>query len=158
MAQVSRRTVARGAAWAAPAVMVSVAAPAYAAVSYIVPLATLAAGTKCPGKGSTTGGNVYYYNLPLTLTSPGGPGYSFRGDSLIVGGVATSPAEPLTSSIPASGGTMLVRFLTDKSPSSYDVTVNYSVLQGTTVMGTYSISQNAVKFTPWKTGDYGYCP
>jgi hypothetical protein len=110
------------------------------------------------GKGSESGGNVYYYNLPLTLTSPGGAGYTFRVDSLTVGGTATTAAEPLISAIPGAGGTMLVRFLTDKSPSTFNVTVNYTVLQGTTVMGTYSVSQNSVRFNPWKTGDYGFCP
>ena len=158
MVQVSRRTVARGAAWAAPVVAMSAAAPAYAAVSYTAPVASVGPGGKCPGTGSGPGGNVWFYNLALTLTSPGGTGYTFRVNSILVDATTHTPSAPVTSPLPSAGGTLLVRFFNDKSDSTYDVSVNYTILHGADEMGTYTSPVTKVKFGVWKTGDFGYCP
>ena len=87
---VSRRTVARGAAWSVPLVAVGVAAPAFAA-SVINPVVSDHIGNvtcKCPG-----GGSPWTFNLNVaTVTTPGTDCYSFHVDSFLVDGVAPAPS------------------------------------------------------------------
>ena len=63
--RLSRRTIARGTAWAVPVVAVAAAAPAYAASGVCVPNITFsAASCKCPGNGQN---NFNYFVSDLRL-------------------------------------------------------------------------------------------
>ncbi len=63
----SRRQIAKGAAWAVPAVTVAAAAPALAASPTVCPAGTLTVATLCPPLLSTT-------SLRFRITNPAGSG------------------------------------------------------------------------------------
>lgn len=63
---VSRRTVAKGAAWAAPVILGGVAAPAYAASG---PAPTLSIGGACKAPGNSCNPFVKGYVVTMTITN-----------------------------------------------------------------------------------------
>lgn len=64
---VSRRTVAKGAAWTTPVILGGVAAPAYAASG---PTPTLSLGAACKAPGNSCNPFRKGYVVPLTITNP----------------------------------------------------------------------------------------
>ncbi len=153
--QVSRRTVARGAAWSVPALAVGVAAPAFAA-SYRQPVTSGNAGCKCPG-----GGSPYTYNLQVNFTTPGTDSYSLHVDSFLVDGVAPATfVGPTDVILPAGEGSPTFRFRLTNSNSTHTVVIKYTPTNTSTgVTGPQvPLTLTDVKFDPCKAADtYASC-
>ena len=89
----SRRQIAKGAAWAVPAVTVAAAAPSLAASSEACPPGTLQITPNCPGVLSTD-------SLYFTITNPGSSGCTMpTGTQITVdrGGLAGVQVGPLNN-------------------------------------------------------------
>lgn len=69
MAEYTRRTLVRGAAWTVPVVMVAAQAPAFAA-SYPPITLTFVGGEKCPGRSAVANGNDKTYIFQFEADSP----------------------------------------------------------------------------------------
>ena len=152
---VSRRTVARGAAWSVPIAAVSVAAPAFAA-SYRAPGSSANVACKCPG-----GGSPYTYNLQVTFTTPGTDSYSFHIDSFLVDGAApASFLGPTDVALPAGEGSPAFRFRLTNSNGTHTVQIKYTPKNTTTNETGPQVTLDlvAVKFDPCKATDtYASC-
>ncbi len=152
---VSRRTVARGAAWSVPIAAVSVAAPAFAA-SYRTPTNSGTAACKCPG-----GGSPYTYNLRINFTTPGTDSYSFHVDEFLVDGVApTVFLGPTDVVLPAGEGSPTFRFRLTNSNGMHTISIKYTPKNTTTnVTGPQvPLDLGTVKFDPCKAADtYASC-
>lgn len=153
---VSRRSIARGAAWTVPMVAVGVAAPAFAA-SVTRPVVTdPGTSCKCPG-----GGSPYTYNLNLAITTPGTDNYTIAITGFKVDGVApASFLGPTTLVLP--GGELnpgLLRFRLTNSNGTHTVTFTFTPTNTTTgVTGQpQNVTLTAVKFDPCKSGDNFSC-
>jgi hypothetical protein len=152
--QLSRRAVARGAAWSVPLVAVGVAAPAFAASVPGPSGADPGKSCKCPG-----GGSPWTYNLNVHFTAPGTDSFSFVVDSFLVDGAApTSYVEPIgTTALPGGEGTVLFRFRSTNSSSTHTVQITYTPTNTTTntVLPPVTLTMNNVMFNPCKD-DEGY--
>src|SRR6188472_4760983 len=94
--QVSRRSVARGAAWSVPLVAVGVAAPAFAASPGLGPTVTAMSGCRC-GVG---GGPVKPYRFDVTFNNATPSTFAITApDIVLVGDFATG--EQLQTTTPA---------------------------------------------------------
>ena len=151
---VSRRSVARGAAWSVPLVAVGVTAPAFAASVPSPGGSDPGKSCKCPG-----GGSPYTYNLNVLFTTPGTDSFTFVVDSFLVDGAApTVYVEPTgTVSLPGGEGTVLFRFRSTNSNSTHTVQIKYTPTNTTTntVLPQVTLTLTNVKFDPCKTGE-GY--
>jgi hypothetical protein len=152
---VSRRTVARGAAWSVPIAAVSVAAPAFAA-SFTAPGKSANVACKCPG-----GGSPFTYNVQVTFTTPGTDSYSFHIDSFLVDGVAPATyLGPTDVVLPAGEGSPTFRFRLTNSNGTHTVQIKYTPTNTTTnVTGPQvTLDLPSVKFDPCKATDtYASC-
>ena len=155
--QVSRRTIARGAAWSVPVALVAVAAPAYAA-SFHPPGSSANNGCKCPG-----GGSPYTYNINVVFTTPGTDSYTFHVDSFKVDGAAlVAPSVflgPNDVTLPGGEGSALFRFRSTNSSSTHTIEITYTP-QNTTTGQTgaqVTLTLTDVMFNPCKTGDVFSC-
>ena len=130
--QVSRRAVARGAAWTVPLVAVGVAAPAFAA-SVGGPVVSAGTGScKCPG-----GGSPYVYYADLVFVTPGSANWSititgvkFENDTQVF-----SPTPPSTNPqvLPGGDGTIRIQTSSNRSDSTRDLTITYTATNLTTL-------------------------
>jgi hypothetical protein len=132
--KVSRRTVARGAAWSVPAAAIAVSAPAFAASQVCEPEITLGPGScKCPGQSQKNEPWIYYLEFCITdanncdITN----GTQFRIDS-----VKSNPQTTLgngandcypgiagaVGTVGTGGCTPVVRFTSTNSAANLDVT------------------------------------
>lgn len=102
-AGVSRRTLAKGAAWSVPAVAVAAAAPAYASS---IPEPEIEFGKACGNTGATKKGcgNEKSLQVPLTLSNPTGSDIVFQVTSMYTCNCATAPTAPGTGVYPGVFG------------------------------------------------------
>ena len=131
--QVSRRTLARGAAWTVPVVAIAVAAPAFAASPTYTPTLTLMAGCRC-GVG---GGPVKPYRIDVTFTNTGGDTFAVTNPDVIITGVdatnellQVTPAQ--TNTLPTGIKKLTYTFTRGNNPSSDTVTFEYTITNQTT--------------------------
>jgi hypothetical protein len=131
--QVSRRTLARGAAWTVPVVAIAVAAPAFAASPSYVPTLTLMAGCRC-GVG---GGPVKTNRIDVTFTNTSGDTFAVTNPDVIIIGVdaanellQVTPAQ--TNTVPTGIKTLKYTFTRGNNPSSDTVTFKYTITNQTT--------------------------
>ena len=100
---ISRRTVAKGAAWTAPVILGGVAAPAYAA-SGKRPVITAGLACKLPGKSCSPADKGY--NFVFNIQNPSGkPIYIYSdasGDPLVLGPIITTTPTDNKGSLPLS--------------------------------------------------------
>ena len=136
--QVSRRSVARGAAWSVPLVAVGVAAPAFAASPGLRPTVTALGGCRC-GVG---GGPVKPYRLDVTFDNATTATFAITApDVVLVGDFATgeqlqmtTPAQ--TGEVPPGTTTLRYTFNRGGNPSADAVTFNYISTNTTTHVAT----------------------
>ena len=102
--QVSRRTLARGAAWTLPMVAVAVAAPAYAASQILAPTVDAGASCKCPGSG----GNNFNFKAVLAFTTPGNDDWKIHATSWTFDGVNVAALPADTTLADGEGNVILV--------------------------------------------------
>ena len=99
---VSRRSVARGAAWAAPAVAIGVAAPSYAA-SAAAPTAVIDSLCACGSGGRK-------YRISVTFTNPVGSAFNLSNMSVAIGNQTGLAVTPSTAVVGAGPGTTTLQF------------------------------------------------
>lgn len=124
---ISRRTVAKGAAWTAPVILGGVAAPAYAA-SGSTPIITAGPACKLPGQScspfskgyiflakveNTSDKDIYLY-APATVTPIGDVDFTLNYNGAAVGSTTYGPGDTIT--IPA-GQTVILTLNTTRSDS-----------------------------------------
>jgi hypothetical protein len=133
--QVSRRSVARGAAWSVPLVAVGVAAPAFAASPGAGATVTVLGGCRC----GTGGGTTKPYRLDVTFTNSSTFTFEITDPTITVSGTAgdgvalqTSPAQ--SNLVPPSPPDTVLRytFTRGSNPTSDQVTFTYTSRNTTT--------------------------
>jgi hypothetical protein len=124
--QVSRRSVARGAAWSVPLVVVGVAAPAFAA-SAATPTAVPGASCKCPGSG----GNNFNFKAVLAFTTPGNDSWMIHVLSWTFDN-ATVPTNPADTTLTGGEGNVVLMFNVTNSAAKHFVSVQYQATNLTT--------------------------
>ena len=155
--QVSRRAVARGAAWAVPVVAVSVGAPAFAASiappSVSFPSTSPNASTKCPGQDT--------YNLVVQF---GSAAAAYQVTLLAISFIDPPPGHALLATgpmaLPAGGGQVVFRFRTvGNSKGSYTLAITYRLSDAAgATLGDFTSAAATVDFGPHKNGEAGSCP
>ena len=134
--QVSRRTLARGAAWTVPMVAVAVAAPAYAASPTYTPALALMGGCRC-GVG---GGPVKPYRFDVTFTNTSSDTFAVTNPDIIIVGVdATNEALQVTPAQtntipPGVTKTLRYTFTRGNNPSTDTVTFTFTITNQTTTV------------------------
>jgi len=137
--QVSRRSVARGAAWSVPLVAVGVAAPAFAASPGTGATVTVLGGCRC----GTGGGTTKPYRLDVTFTNSSTFTFAITNPTITVSGTAgddvdlqTSPAQ--TNLIPPGPPDKVLRytFTRGSNPSADQVIFTYTSTNTTTNVAT----------------------
>lgn len=153
---VSRRSVARGAAWSVPIAALAVAAPAYAASPVNPVISDPGKSCKCPG-----GGSPWAFNLNMAITMPGADSYSIAITSFQVDGAAPAAfLGPSTFVLPGGeGDPALLRFRLTNSDSTHTITFTYTATNTTTgVTGApVNVTLTDVLFHPCKSGDNYSC-
>ena len=144
---VSRRTLARGAAWTVPVVAVAVAAPAFAASPTYAPTLTLMGGCRC-GVG---GGPVKPYRIDVTFTNTSGDTFAVTNPDVIITGVdATNELLQVTpvqtNTVPTGIKKLRYTFTRGNNPSSDTVTFKYTITNQTTSM---SFEQTVTMDVAW---------
>ena len=139
--QVSRRTLARGAAWTVPLVAVAVAAPAFAASQDLAPTVDAGASCKCPGSG----GNNHDFKTVLAFTTPGNDDWKIHVTSWTFDGanVATLPAD---TTLTGGDGNVILTINLTNSEAKHMVSVVYTA-QNLTTMETVSGSFGPIELT-----------
>ena len=134
--RVSRRSVARGAAWSVPLVAVSVAAPAFAASVGSAAVVTGLSGCRC----GTGGGTTKPYRLDIAFTNGSASTFSISNVTINVSGTMGDSVTLLpgqTNTIPAgTTKTLRYRFTRGSNPTSDTVTVTYTRTNTTTLAQT----------------------
>jgi hypothetical protein len=120
--QISRRTVARGAAWTAPIVAVAVAAPAVAASIPVPTIKPNATGGKCPGQSTDY---AYGFVIPIETT---GPVTTLSVTNVLYNGTLLSPGDFCVAKV--NDTLFVVSFNSTSSANgvgggSFDYTVSY---------------------------------
>jgi len=126
--QVSRRAVARGAAWTVPLVAVAVAAPAFAVSAGTGATVSVLGGCRC-GVG---GGPLKTYRLDVTFTNPTSDTFTITNPDVTIAGdfaigetlQPTSP--PQTGMVQPGGGVLSYTFTRGGNPSADFVTFTYT--------------------------------
>jgi hypothetical protein len=139
---VSRRSVARGAAWSVPIVAIAVAAPAYAASSpTATPTPAAGPSCKCPGSG----GNNFNFKAAIAFTTPGSDdwkisvtSWTFDGDNM-----ATLPAD---TTLTGGEGNVILMVNRSNSAAKHIVSVVYTATNLST-METFNGSFGPVELT-----------
>ena len=123
---VSRRTVARGAAWTVPILAVSVAAPAFA-TSVSGPVVSAGASCKCPGSG----GNNFNFKTVLSVTTPGNDSWTYHFTAYTFDGVDVTPL-PGNQTLPGGDGNLILVYNLSNSAAKHIVSVSYNATNDTT--------------------------
>ena len=154
----SRRTIARGVAWAVPVIAVSAAAPAMAASGGPI----VFTGISCKGPGQS-GGNTWTYYMQITISVPG-PGSA----GVVINSITECSGSPTLTTprvydaagtnlgavfnvLPGGGTFDLAGDSTNSAMSCFAVT--YTV-DGQAYVGIYEFGE----FKPCCTGASDYCP
>ena len=140
---VSRRTVARGAAWTVPLVAVGVAAPAFAVSPAAAPQVTAGASCKCPGSG----GNNFNFKAVLSVTTADSADWSFHIVSWTFDGVAGP--NPADVTLTGGEGNLILLVNRTNSASKHIVAVTYQATNLSTnevVNGTFGPTE--LTFSP----------
>ena len=132
--QVSRRSVARGAAWTVPIVAVAVSAPAFAASAGSAPQVSILGGCRC----GTGGGTVKPYRLDVTFTNSTIWTFTITNPTITVSGnpgndvtlLTTVPAQ--TNQVPPGTKVLRYRFTRGSNPSTDSVTFTWTATNNTT--------------------------
>jgi hypothetical protein len=132
--QVSRRTLARGAAWTVPIVAVAVSAPAFAASPGSAPQVSILGGCRC----GTGGGTTKPYRLDVTFTNATSSTFTITNPTITVSGtagnnvtlLATTPAQ--TNQVPPGTKVLRYRFTRGSNPASDSVTFTWTATNNTT--------------------------
>ena len=127
--QVSRRSVARGAAWSVPLVAVGVAAPAFAASAPVpTPVVT---GCQCSSGGKK-------YRVILNFTQSSTTSYSITAITVSIPSETITGTTPTTASVPTGTGTTTVGvvFTRPNNSASSTVTITYTIKNNTTNQST----------------------
>ncbi len=117
---VSRRTLARGAAWTVPVVAVSVVAPAYAASAGSDPQLIAGGSCKCPGSGA----NNFNFKAALTVTTAGDDDWQFHINSWTFDGVVGP--NPADSILTGGDGNLFLLINRTNSAAKHIVAVTYT--------------------------------
>jgi hypothetical protein len=119
--QVSRRSVARGAAWSVPLVAVGVAAPAFAASGSRVTATDI---TVC----QCAGGGVKRYQVSVTFTNSSASPINLTGIEILEGGVPVPTQNTATGTVNAGTDVMLTFYVTRQSNGATGTFgINYTV-------------------------------
>jgi hypothetical protein len=148
---VSRRAVARGAAWTVPLVAIGVAAPAFAA-SPGGPPATVNpdSSCKCPG-----GNQPFMYHLDVNFTTPTTDTWTITLTNVTLDADPNTATPVLYAGNFTSGsGTITFKFSTTNSKSGYAVTISYTATDVTTneTFTVTNLNLGTVKFNPCGSG------
>ena len=142
---VSRRTVARGAAWSVPIVAVAVAAPAFAVSPASLPRVTSLTGCQC----GTGGGSAKPYRLNVEFTNNLNTAFTITNPIITIPNdtaanvqLQSSPAQ--TNSIPANTTKTLRYVFTRGNNGGTQVAFSYTV---TGVFGTQNVTGELVTIT-----------
>ena len=126
--QVSRRTLARGAAWTVPMVAVAVAAPAYAASQVTKPVANAGTSCKCPGSG----GNNFDFKAVLAFSITGSDDWKIHVISWTFDG-ADVPTLPADTTLTGGDGNVILTVNETDSAAKHTVSVVYTAQNLTTL-------------------------
>jgi hypothetical protein len=129
---VSRRTVARGAAWSIPVAAVSVAAPAFAVSPAQAATITSVTVCQCQGQGTKK------YKLTATFTNTSTHTFSLSGVVITEASNTLSNQTPTTGSLAAGPGTTDLTFYFNRQSNGTNgtYTIQYT-LKDTTANFTY---------------------
>jgi hypothetical protein len=144
--QVTRRTIARGAAWTVPIVAVAVSAPAFAASAGSAPQVTALGGCRC----GTGGGTTKPYRLDVTFTNATSSAFTITNPTITVSGtpgdnvtlLATTPPQ---TNVVAANSTKVIqyRFTRGSNPSSDSVVFTWTATGSSgTFNGTFTATVN----------------
>lgn len=139
--QVSRRTLARGAAWTVPMVAVAVAAPAYAASQVFTPIVDAGASCKCPGSGA----NNFNFKAVLAFSTSGSDDWKIHVTSWTFDGEEV-PALPADTTLTGGDGNVIVMVDKTNSAAKHTVSVVYTA-QNLTTLETVSGSFGPIELT-----------
>jgi hypothetical protein len=98
----SRRSVARGAAWSVPVVAIAVAAPAFAASPTYTPTLTVMTGCRC----GTGGGPAKPFRLDVTFTNTGTDTFTVTNVDISTAAAGSGTGEALLPATPAQTNTI----------------------------------------------------
>jgi hypothetical protein len=136
--QVSRRTLARGAAWTVPIVAVAVSAPAFAASAGTTPQVTALGGCRC----GTGGGTTKPYRLDVSFSNTTSSSFTITDPTITVSGTPgdnvtlLTTAPPQTNVIAANSTKVLqYRFTRGSNPTSDTLVFTWTA---TSVDGSFS--------------------
>ncbi len=139
--QVSRRTLARGAAWTVPMVAIAVAAPAYAASQVLAPTVDAGASCKCPGSGA----NNFNFKAVLAFTTPGNDNWKIHVTSWTFDSVNVA-ALPADTTLTNGEGNVILVVNRSNSAAKHTISVVYTA-QNLTTMETVSGSFGPIELT-----------
>jgi len=135
--QVSRRSVARGAAWSVPLVAVTVAAPAFAASPGTLPTVTAITGCQC-GNG---GAQKKPYRLDVTITNNLGTSVTITNPAIILPGDTAANVmlqeNPAQTNVIEANATVTLRYVFTRGNNG-----------GTLVQFNYTVGSTNVTGTP----------
>jgi len=134
--QVSRRSVARGAAWSVPLVAVGVAAPAFAASTSFGTGVFSTQSCRCGGSGA-----IFSYRLNILFPNQSSTSYTVNAVSIAStdGPIVLFPAGQ-TATVAPGGQTVLFRFRRTSNTASVQVTFTYTTTDGTTTSANQELS------------------
>lgn len=118
--QVSRRTLARGAAWTVPVVAIGVTSPAFAASAGSAPQLTAGGSCKCPGSGA----NNFNFKAALTVTTAGDADWQFHITSWTFDGVVGP--NPADSILAGGDGNLFLLINRTNSAAKHLVALTYT--------------------------------
>ena len=139
---VSRRTLARGAAWSVPAVAVAAAAPAYAA-SGAIEISTVYTSCKHSGEGNNDYPKAYH--IQFVIANPSSAPVTFTLPGLVLLDLDDS-ASSNPACVPGSGDSTAGQSLTVTVPANtagYHVVVHYYSNNSANVLISFSYSHTS---------------
>jgi hypothetical protein len=146
---VSRRAVARGAAWTVPLVAIAVAAPAFAVSPGGPPVGSLVTSCRCIGNGD-------FYRLNVSFTNTGTDTYTVTGTSLTSTNSGTTTYVVQQVQVPPGTSVQVFQFLRSNNTSTIQVSFTYTTTNNTT-----SVTDPAVTISdsvPFPNCGPGICP
>jgi hypothetical protein len=149
---VSRRAVARGAAWTVPLVAIGVAAPAFASSPGVLAPGELAPSCRCIGNGD-------FYHLNISFTNTSSDSFTIDGTDLTssTNGVTTYVGtQPQV--VPANSTVILTfRFTRSSNPAKVQITFKYTVTNNTTLVTSAEQTISIDEMT-FPNCDADFCP
>ena len=131
---VSRRTLARGAAWTVPLVAVGVSAPAFAVSAGSFPHVTALGGCRC----GTGGGTTKPYRLDVTFTNSTTSTFTITNPTITVSGIPGSnvtlltTTPPQTNTVPPGTKVLQYRFTRGSNPATDTVQFTWTATDAST--------------------------